>query len=335
MKPSRTFSLPAQMPSLAQIDVATLCRRAGVAVSGPWSTEAFFRIWSAADAAIDDRSAGLRLGAEGIQRGYGVASQVALHAPTFRKALHALGRYKQLTCPETVEVSIAGDEAVVRYRWLEATGPVPRLLVDMTMASLLQLAATGSGGAIRPIGLQLARPAADQDLLRRHFGCPIVFSAESDGMVFSASALDAAFQGADRSAFENLVADLEAKLAGGDGFASLLSNLRNAIAGQLSPGSEPGLAAVARRMNLSTRTLQRRLRESGTSFQEQLNTVRRTIAHRLLVNTDLDAVAIAMLLGFEEPNSFARAFRAWDRTTPMRWRQQRAARHDHSPGLAT
>ncbi len=46
--------------------------------------------------------------------------------------------------------------------------------------------------------------------------------------------------------------------------------------------------------------------------------VRRTTASRLLANTELDTVAIAMLLGFMEPNSFARAFRAWERTTPLR-----------------
>lgn len=45
---------------------------------------------------------------------------------------------------------------------------------------------------------------------------------------------------------------------------------------------------------------------------------------RLLANTDLDPVAISMLLGFTEPNSFSRAFRVWERTTPLRWRE----RHD-------
>ena len=54
--------------------------------------------------------------------------------------------------------------------------------------------------------------------------------------------------------------------------------------------------------------------------------MRRTLASRLLLATSLDNVAIATLLGFEEPNSFARAFRAWERTTPNRWRQQRLGR---------
>jgi len=81
---------------------------------------------------------------------------------------------------------------------------------------------------------------------------------------------------------------------------------------------------VARRLRVSSRTLQRRLDECRTSFQQQLAGVRRTTASRLLANTELDTVAIAMLLGFVEPNSFARAFRAWERTTPLRWRERKS-----------
>ena len=98
-----------------------------------------------------------------------------------------------------------------------------------------------------------------------------------------------------------------------------------AIAQQLSAGRAPTAAAVAGRLATSGRTLQRRLAGCGTSFQQQLATVRRILAGRLLANTDLDTVAIAMLLGFAEPNSFARAFRGWEQTTPSRWRERHAA----------
>jgi AraC-like DNA-binding protein len=48
--------------------------------------------------------------------------------------------------------------------------------------------------------------------------------------------------------------------------------------------------------------------------------VRRRSAERLLAATDLDAGEVAFLLGFEELNSFTRAFRAWEGTTPSQWR---------------
>lgn len=307
-----------------------LCERAGVTSSTALPTDDFFRLWAAADEEIPDRAAGLRLGSEGIARGYGVASLVALHAPDFRRALAALDRYKRLTCPESVELEVDGNEARVRYRWLRATSRVPRLLVDTTMASLCELARRGTAGRVRPIRLELARRPTDRALLRSHFGCAIAFGAAHDAMVFDRKALDEPFVTADGGAFALVLKGLERRLAAGEGFPALVGELRVAIARQLSEGRRPSIAAIARWMATSERTLQRRLDESGTSFQEQLAGVRRTTASRLLTNTALDTVAIATLLGFVEPNSFARAFRAWERTTPQRFRQRHATKGSSS-----
>jgi AraC-like DNA-binding protein len=59
----------------------------------------------------------------------------------------------------------------------------------------------------------------------------------------------------------------------------------------------------------------------GTSYQDVLNQVRRDTARHLLDATDLDTGEIAFLLGFEELNSFTRAFRQWEGQTPQRWRR--------------
>ncbi len=66
--------------------------------------------------------------------------------------------------------------------------------------------------------------------------------------------------------------------------------------------------------------MQRRLGELGTTYQEVLDGVRRQSARRLLADTDLGTGEVAFLLGFEEVNSFMRAFHAWEGITPARWR---------------
>lgn len=163
----------------------------------------------------------------------------------------------------------------------------------------------------------------DRALLRGHFQCPIVFGATHDAMVFEQGALDLPFVTADGGAFGRVLNGLEKRIANGEGFSGIVGELRVAIARQMSEGRQPSIAAISRRLGLSRRTLQRQLGGCNTSFQHQLSGVRRTIASRLLANTELDTVAISMLLGFVEPNSFARAFRAWERTTPLRWRERR------------
>ncbi|KPC54433.1 AraC family transcriptional regulator [Amantichitinum ursilacus] len=320
-----TFSFAPGIAAKVGVSIEQLCAHAGVPVSNAWHTDEFFRIWLAAEAQISDRAAGLRFGAEGLARGYGVAAIVALHAPDLGQALVALSRYKRLTCPELVEVEVAHGEAAVRYRWLQATGPVPRLLVDTTMASLRELVRRGTAGQIAPIRLELARPVMDGEMLHQHFGCPIVFEAAHDQMVFAQAALATPFVTADGGAFAHVLQGLESRLDSGEGYAALLGQIRVAIARQLSEGRPSTVAAIARRLGLSSRTLQRRLRDSATSFQQQLDAVRRITACRLLANTPFDPIAVALLLGYTEPNSFARVFRHWEHTTPQRWREQHAA----------
>lgn len=327
MLASETFSLSPHAFASHGATLEQLCEQAGVALSNAWSTDDFFRIWAAADAASEDRSAGLRFGAGGIAGGYGVGALVALHAPDLRAALAALSRYKRLTCPERIEVETGGGEAVVRYRWLQATTAPPPLLVDMTLASLRDLVRRGTAGRVAPVRLELACRPMDEPLLRDHFGCPVAFSAPADALVFEADALDAPFVTADGGAFSRLLHRLEDRLAGGDGFPAVVGEVRVAIARLLSEGRRPGLDAVAGRLGVSGRTLQRRLEGEETGFQQELATVRRVTANRLLLNTELDPVAISMLLGFEEPNSFARAFRGWERTSPARWRTLQAEDH--------
>jgi AraC-like DNA-binding protein len=93
----------------------------------------------------------------------------------------------------------------------------------------------------------------------------------------------------------------------------------------LLEGLPSGLVAVddvARKLALSTRTLQRRIAAEGTTFQQILRDTREALARHYLANTRLPAAEISFLLGFDEPNSFYRAFRAWTGSTPERVRTQ-------------
>ena len=91
---------------------------------------------------------------------------------------------------------------------------------------------------------------------------------------------------------------------------------------ELLPTGEASREAVARRLAVSTRTLQRRLNEEGTSFQAVLNSTRESLARHYLTNAGLSAGEIAFLLGYEEPSSFYRAFHNWTGQTPERVRAE-------------
>ena len=78
---------------------------------------------------------------------------------------------------------------------------------------------------------------------------------------------------------------------------------------------------AARDLNVSTRSLQRKLGEEGTSFQTLLSEVRLKLSKHYLTQTNLSTAEIAFLLGYAEQNSFYRSFRDWTGLTPERARQ--------------
>jgi len=283
------------------------------------TTEEYFGFWRAI-AARDERPE-LALGLGTAVFGKGLGTQVALQAPTLGECLRVIGRYKRLHCPEDVLVEIAGGEASVRCDWILATEEVPALVVDAIFACYVKLAAHATGGKAAPIRIELARKRRHAQVLRAHYRCPIEFGAAHDRIVFPAAALAMPLVTANREAYDRLVPGLEAQLARR---RTVVGDVRIAIARTISAGARPSIDPVAERLETSGRTLQRRLTEAKTSFQDQLDDVRHVAARRLLEHTELEPIDIAFLLGFAEPNSFVRAFRSWERTTPLRWREARS-----------
>jgi AraC-like DNA-binding protein len=117
------------------------------------------------------------------------------------------------------------------------------------------------------------------------------------------------------------VPGLELAIAQDDQERTLADDVRVALGDAIS-GDRPAVAKVAKSLGMSARTMQRRLGELGTTYQDVLDDVRRGLARRLLAQTDLGMGEVAFLLGFEEVNSFARAFHTWEGTTPVRWRER-------------
>lgn len=78
---------------------------------------------------------------------------------------------------------------------------------------------------------------------------------------------------------------------------------------------------MARELGVSTRTLQRRLTDENVTFQQLIAEARRELARHYLQHSSLELNETAYLLGFEDANSFFRAFQQWEGTSPGEWRQ--------------
>ncbi len=118
------------------------------------------------------------------------------------------------------------------------------------------------------------------------------------------------------SMHDQVVADALARLEEDD----IVTRVKAFVIEQLPSGgiSEEAAAAAA---NISTRTLQRRLRENGQSFGQLTESVRQELAMKYILNPGISLGEISYLLGFSEPSSFSRAFRRWTGETPRKMRQ--------------
>jgi AraC-like DNA-binding protein len=232
-----------------------------------------------------------------------------------------------VVCPEKISIEVRQGEARLRFEWLLAMDDPPSLLTDSIFAGVVHLAQQGTMLPVKPRRLEFARRPANEAILRRHFGCKLCFNAPYDLMVFDEAILALPMVNRNAQLLAVLVPGLELALPKNDPARTLTDDVSEALSETMS-GDRPTVSRVAKSLGMSVRTLQRRLGELGTTYQDVLDSVRHRSARRLLTSTNLSMGEVSFLLGFEEVNSFMRAFHDWEGTTPARWRERGDGRVD-------
>lgn len=328
--------LPAMVPqrlAALGIDLGRLLGQAGLPMDlfkhgkVDVDTKQFFALWNALQTIGAPADLGLRGATEPPPDLYDVATIAAIHSANFGEALQKLARYKRLVCPEHISVRRENDEVHIEFQWLLAQEHAPSFLTDAAFAATVQLLQRGSGLMVKPRRLELTRRKAHEAMLQRHFACPVYFNALHDVLVFDLQTLEQPFHTHNPELLDLMVPGLEAALRRWEGEIPWLEQVKAGVERSMR-GQRPSVEQVAKHLCLSPRTLQRRLEDAGTSYQRLLDEVRQDTARRLLTATDLEPGEIAFFLGFEELNSFRRAFQLWEGTTPQRWRFARTAQGD-------
>ncbi len=107
---------------------------------------------------------------------------------------------------------------------------------------------------------------------------------------------------------------------------NIAAQLKRRLAALLAAG-EANADAACRVLQLSRRTLQRRLKAEKTSFQKVLREVRAELAIKYLGDERLKALEVAMLLGYSSISSFTTAFKSWYNMPPAEYRQKILVHH--------
>lgn len=309
-------------------DVADYCRDAGIdptRLREPGfrvETPLLLQLFAAAEERTGDTSIGFHA-AQRIRFG-SLATHLIATQNTIGGGL-AIHRQAQ-------RLVLGANAMAVRYRddmtyvTLE-TGVAPELsrhLSEYCVASSCRLMGWLTLQASRPSEIHFRhRRVGDRVEYESFFGCRVEFDADEDGAALSRAAL------AERvvSANEELAAELELLLR-----SELARQVPVAFAERVTLALRAGQLrpdlcrreVIARRLGVSTRTLQRRLQDEGTGFGEILDRIRREAALVLIVDPTMSVRAVAHCVGYGDQYAFNRAFRRWTGRSPSAYRREAA-----------
>ena len=285
------------------------------------STEELFALWMAIGIVSTDPLIGLRLGVETRTERFHPMGIAALSTENFAAGVKQMARYKKLTAPEEILHELDEAEFRVGFRWLLSVDSEPQVLTDYCHAWMLTIARVGTGNErLTPLRVEYLQPRTNLRAIERHFGCDVKVGAPRNAIVFRASDAIAPFVTRNAELLELLAPQFEEQLRQFKAEDTFVELVRRAIQDRLT-GHRPSIDVIAQALHTSPRTVQRRLQEAGYSFQRVLDEARHQMARYYLSNSVLELNEAAYMLGFEDPNSFGRAFRAWEGVPPSDWRE--------------
>lgn len=289
------------------------------------NTEELFALWRAVGEVSSDPAIGLLLGTETKAERFHPVGLAALSSANFGAAIDQMARYKQLTCPEEIVQEKDDEEWSIQFRWLLADEVEPPVLIECCFAWVLSTARLGTGTRIVPVRVEFVQPRAHIKNIERHFGCPVVCGRPRNAIIFRTADAKRPFVTRNAELLGILAPQFEEELKQESGDENFVERVRTAIQQKLT-GRRPTIEDIADALHISSRTLQRRLQEKRSSFQRVLDEARHHLARHYLHNSVLELNEAAYLLGYEDGNSFVRAFRTWEGIPPARWREQQRAR---------
>ena len=283
------------------------------------TTVDYYALWQALDEESGDPNLPIRIGDAISVEAFSPPIFAALCSPTLEIAARRIAAYKPLIGPMRLTVSAEEAELELGFHWRSQTDP-PDLLAHAEIVFWVALARIGTREQVRPLRVTVPHPPADRAAFGKYLGCEIE-AAPSQAMAFAAADASRPFLTANEAMWTFFEPELRRRLGELDRDASTSDRVQAALI-ELLPTGATTMSDVARSLAISTRTLQRRLQDEGTSFQAALNAIRQSLASHYLQDEAMTVGQISFLLGYENPTSFYRAFHSWTGKTPERARTE-------------
>ncbi|MCZ8518434.1 MULTISPECIES: helix-turn-helix transcriptional regulator [Paenibacillus] len=284
------------------------------------STTHYYAIWQAYSELVGDPAVGLvKLATAFHTAKYPPAALATFHALDYRDALHRMVRYKQLCPPESLRIGEEGGQCDIELEWQHAEQPGPPVLIGITFAYLLELGRRGTGRHLTALSAEFVPSMGNVQALESYFGCRVRTGADRNRLTLNRADLDCPFASYNEELLAILTPALDRMLDKHQSMCTIRDKVKWILSRCLTRG-RMDIKTIAGELGMSDRTLQRRLTDEGTSFKQLLSQTRHEQALAYLADPSLEIKEVAFLVGYEDQNSFYRAFRSWEGETPANWR---------------
>lgn len=281
------------------------------------SAAEYFRLWNAVEAEAGERPLALEVGQVIAAEAFDPALFAALCSPNLNVAVERLSRFKKLIGPLTLDVEQGSETTTLEVGCLNAPA-LPASLGTAELVFLVHFARRATRSPIIPAQVTVPVSIGYLDQYADFFGRRVQHG-ETFQVVFSALDAQRPFLTANAAMWQFFEPVLDQQLAEINQEATTRDRVDAALF-EMLPSGRSSVQEVADLLGLSTRSLQRHLRNEGTSFQQVLNETRERLARHYLRHSAMTGAEISFMLGYDDPNSFFRAFRNWTGHTPERLR---------------
>jgi AraC-like DNA-binding protein len=213
--------------------------------------------------------------------------------------------------------------------YIEPRTEVPIESIDALVGTHLRMCRSLIGREFSPLSVELRRPRPTViDDFERLWRAPLRFNADHNRLRFDTTSIERVLDSGNPE-LARLSDAVSARYLARIERHNMEARVRTVLAQRLQH-SEPTQEQVAEILNVSARTLQRKLGDSGTTFKKIVDETRHAQALAHFSMPQMSVNEVAHLLGFSCTSSFTRAFRRWTGLSPSQWRAGSGSRPPHA-----
>ncbi|WP_213014834.1 AraC family transcriptional regulator [Acinetobacter rathckeae] len=291
----------------------------------------YFDFWRAIETLAKVDHLALKIGQMITVELFDPAIFACICSPNLNIALQRLSHFKRLVGPMALQLDIDENRLCLELQFCNIDIEVPQSLILTELVFFIQLARICTRVHIIPKAIYVPKLPDHTEKYEAFLGVKLQKS-QSISIHFFNTDIERPFLTSNSKMWSFFEPHLIQNLAELDHRVKIHEKVK-AILLESLPAGIAHIDEIAQRLALSKRSLQRLLADEQTNFKTILDDTRKELAQYYLIQSPISINEISFLLGFQEVNSFFRAFKQWTKESPNTYRQKYSSDNRHSHAI--